>query len=88
MTKESKEKYFGNYFQNNVEIVKITWKGTKSIISLKAKITKTKHRETITDPKLIADNFNIFFLSPSKKITMPLSHFKTIYPSHAKIHLL
>ena len=47
--------------------IKNTWKGIKSIISLKAKdsespnITKTKHGETITDPKLIADNFINFF---------------------------
>ena len=63
MIKESKQKYFNNYFQNNVKNIKNTWKGIKSIISLKAKdsespkIIKTKHGETITDPKLIADNF-------------------------------
>ena len=49
--------------------IKNTCKGIKSIISLKAKdsecpkIIKTKHGETITDPKLIADNFNNFFCS-------------------------
>ena len=46
---------------------KNTLKGIKSIISLKAKdsdsskIIKAKYGETISDPKLIVDNFNIFF---------------------------
>ena len=44
--------------------------GIKSNISLKAKdslspkIIKTKNGETITDPKLIADNFFFLFNSP------------------------
>ena len=43
--------------------IKNTWKEIKSTIYLKAKdsespkIIKTKYGETITDPKLIADNF-------------------------------
>ena len=67
MIKEGKQKYFNKYFQNNVENIKNTLKGIKSIISLKAKdsdsskIIKAKYGETISDPKLIVDNFNIFF---------------------------
>ena len=47
--------------------IKNTWKGIKSIISLKIKdsecpiVIKTKHGEAITDSKLIAVNFNSFF---------------------------
>ena len=71
LIKESKQKYFNNYFQNNVNNIKNTSKGIKWIISLKAKdseipkIIKTEHGETFTDPKLIADNFNSFFLISS-----------------------
>ena len=63
LDKGNKQKYFHNYFQNNVKNIKNTWKGIKSTIYLKAKdsespkIIKTKYGETITDPKLIADNF-------------------------------
>ena len=52
MIKESKQKYFNNYFQNNMKNIKITLNGIKSIISLKAKdlespkIIKTKIGET------------------------------------------
>ena len=51
----------------NMKNVMNTWNEIKSIISLKAKdsesskIIKTKYGETITDPKLIADNINNFF---------------------------
>ena len=50
-----------------MENIKNTLKGIKSIISLKAKdsdsskIIKAKYGEAISDPKLIVDNFNIFF---------------------------
>ena len=51
--------------------------GIKSNISLKAKdsqspkIIKTKNGETITDPKLIADNFFFFFLLNSPRENQP-----------------
>ena len=54
--------------------IKNTWKGIKSIISPKAKdaespkIIKTKHGETITDTKLIADNLNNFFCSVAQLV--------------------
>ena len=78
--------------------IKNTWKGIKSIISLKAedsespKIIKTKHGETVGDPVISADYFNFFFCSVAQlvqeKLTVPLSCFKTIFQSHAMIHLL
>ena len=33
--KESKKSYFTNYFQDNLNDLKITWKGMKNLISLK-----------------------------------------------------
>ena len=65
--KKRKQKYFNNYFQTNVKNIKNTWERIKSIISLKSKYSespksiKTKHGETITNPKLIVDNFDNFF---------------------------
>ena len=49
--------------------IKNTWKRIKSIIYLKAKdsespkIIKTKHGETITDPRLPSNKSNNFFCS-------------------------
>ena len=65
--KKRKQKYFNNYFQTNVKNIKNTWNRIKSIIYLKAKYSeslksiKAKHGETITNPKLTADNFDNFF---------------------------
>ena len=36
LTKESKKYYSTNYFQNNLNNLKSTWKGIKNLISLKA----------------------------------------------------
>ena len=35
--KESKRKYYNDYFRSNLKNIKNTWKGIKSIISLKCK---------------------------------------------------
>ena len=35
LMKESKKSYFTNYFQNNLNNLKSTWKGIKNLISLK-----------------------------------------------------
>ena len=35
--KQSKKLYYSNYFKNDIKEMKNTWKGVKSIISLKAK---------------------------------------------------
>ena len=67
LMKKRKQKYFNNYFQTNVKNIKNTWNRIKSIIYLKAKYSeslksiKAKHGETITNPKLTADNFDNFF---------------------------
>ena len=35
LMKEGKKSYFTNYFQNNLNDLKSTWKGIKNLISLK-----------------------------------------------------
>ena len=37
LMKQSKKFYYANYFKNSIKDMKTTWKGIKSIISLKAK---------------------------------------------------
>ena len=64
--KESKRKYYNDYFRTNLKNIKNTWKGIKSIISLKCKVsdipTIIKDKGTfLTAPKDIANSFNKFF---------------------------
>ena len=66
--KESKRKYYYDYFRTNLKNIKNTWKGIKSIISLRCKdfdITKIiKDKDTsLTALKNIANSFNKFFCS-------------------------
>ena len=61
--KESKRKYYDDYFRTNLKNIKNTWKGIKSIISLKSKnsdIPKIiKDKDTfLTGPKDIANSFS------------------------------
>ena len=64
--KKSKTAY---YFERNWNNIKNTWKGIKSLISLKtvASIVTTKlpldNDDTITNPYAIANTFNNYFAS-------------------------
>ena len=54
--KRSKQNYYSKYFESNLTIIKNTWKGIKSIISMKrsSSITPTLltfQNETIDNPK-------------------------------------
>ena len=70
-----------------------TWKGIKWINSLKAKdleypkTIKTKNGETITDPKLIADNFLFVCLvakSVQEKIAYAFKPFQNYLTAYTK----
>ena len=67
-TKGSERKYYNDYFRANLKNIKNTWKGIKSIISLKCKdsdipkIIKDKYT-FLTAPKDIANSFSKFFCS-------------------------
>ena len=71
--KESKRMYYNDYFRTNLKNIKNTWKGIKSIISLKCKesgipkIIKDKDI-FLTAPKDIANSFNKFFCSVAQNI--------------------
>ena len=66
LLKQSKKCYYNNYFRNNINNIKNTWRGIRSIISLNTKesesskiILKNKG-EFLTDPNDTANQFNDF----------------------------
>ena len=63
LVKRSKENYYSKYFEINLTNINNTWKGIKSIISVKSSslVTPTLltfRNETIHDPQRIANSFN------------------------------
>ena len=66
--KQSKRFYYNNYFRNNINKIKNTWKGIKSITSLNTKesespkIILNNKGEFLTNPNDIANQFNNLFL--------------------------
>ena len=67
--KKSKQVYYENYFERNWNNIKDTWKGIKSIISLKTvesnvpTVLSLDNVDTITNPYDIANSFNNYFAS-------------------------
>ena len=67
--KKSKQFYYDKYFERNWNNNKNTWKGTKSIISLKTvashvpTVLSIDNGNTITNPCDIANTFNNYFVS-------------------------
>ena len=66
--KKSKQAYYDKYFERNWNI-KNTWKGIKSLISLKTVVSylctvlSLDNGDTITNPYNIANTFNNYFAS-------------------------
>ena len=56
LLKQSKKSYYNNYFRNNINNIKNTWKRIKSIISLNNKESES--------PKIILNNKGEFLTSP------------------------
>ena len=68
LTKESKKYYSTNYFQNNLNNLKSTWKGIKNLISLKALPNAAlsnifDNGRILTEPQEIANDFNKYFVN-------------------------
>ena len=67
--KKSKQAYYDKYFERNWNNIKNTWKGIKSLISLKTKassvptILSVENGDTVTNPYDIANTFNNYFAS-------------------------
>ena len=88
--KKSKQAYYEKYFERNWNNIKNTWKGIKSLISLKTvassvpTVVSLDNGDTITNPYDIANTFNNYFASiaeNTKNIKYSLNHFSD-YPSN------
>ena len=69
----SKKLYYQSYFKANQSNVKNAWKGIRQLISLKAKDSSKpnkliKDHQEITDPKLIANEFNNHFATIGSRL--------------------
>ena len=69
LLKKSKQAYYDKYFERNWNNIKNTWKGIKSLISLKTvassipTVLSLDNGDTITNPYDIANTFNNYFAS-------------------------
>ena len=72
LMKKSKQAYYDKYFERNWNNIKNTWKGIKSLISLKTvassvpTVLSLDNGDTITNPYDIANTFNNYFASIAK----------------------
>ena len=81
--KKSKQAYYDKYFEKNWNNIKNTWKGIKSLISLKTVasnvpiVLSLDNGDTVTNPYDIANTFNNYFASiaeTTKKKQTKYSH--------------
>ena len=69
LMKKSKQAYYDKYFEKNWNNIKNTWKGIKSLISLKTVVSNAPtvlsldNGDTVTNPYDIANTFNNYFAS-------------------------
>ena len=73
LLKESKQSYFTNYFQNNLNDLKSTWKSIKNLILLKelpniAPFNIFDNGRSLTEPRKIANAFNKYFVKVATDI--------------------
>ena len=81
LTKESKKSYFTNYFQNNLNGLKSTWKGIKNLISLKefpnvASSNIFDNGRSLTELQEIATAFNKYFVNAATDIQSSIRYSK------------
>ena len=72
LMKESKQIYYTKYFESNWNNIRNTWKGIKTIISIKNITITIPHstecnNKTITDPTAKSNVFNNYFTSIADK---------------------
>ena len=73
--KDSKHKYFQNYFATHKQNMKQVWSGIKSIISHKGCNTSTisrimdKNGKVLSEPTKISNIFNEYFVNVANSIT-------------------
>ena len=77
LTKKSKQAYYDKYFEKNWNNIKNTWKGIKSLISLKTMpsnvptVLSLDNGDTVTNPYDITNTFNNYFVSIAETIKKP-----------------
>ena len=79
LMKNSKRIYFTKFFENNLKNLKNTWKGIKSIISMKSSSSNsptllTYQNENIDNPERIANIFNNYVSTIGEKIQAKAKH--------------
>ena len=78
--KKSKQAYYNKYFERNWDDIKSTWKGIKSLISLKnlassvPAVLSFDNGDTITNPDDIANTFNNYFASIAETTTRSIKY--------------
>ena len=82
--KESKKSYFTNYFQNNLNDLKSTWKGIKNLISLKELPNVVPSNifdngRSLTELQEIANAFDKYFVNVATDINVLLDTQKVIF---------
>ena len=69
LMKNSKQNYFTKFFENNLRNLKNTWKGIKSIISIKSSSMLLTYQNDNTDnPERIANIVYHYFSTTGEKI--------------------
>ena len=81
LMKEIKRTYVTNYFQNNLNDLKSTWKGIKKLISLKelsniAPSNIFDNDRSLTEPQKIANAFNKYFVNVATDIQSSIRYSK------------
>ena len=87
LMKKSKQAYYDKYFEGNWNNIKNTWKGIKSLISLKTvafnvpTVLSLDNGDTITNTYDIANTFNNYFasLAETTKKSIKYSHFSDYF---------
>ena len=79
LMKKSKQNYFTKFFESNLKNLKNTWKGIKSIISMKNSSSNSPmlifhQNENIGNPERIANIFNNDFSTFDEKTQAKLKH--------------
>ena len=72
-SRQSKKLYYKKYFETNSTNLRNTWRGIKSIINVNQKdkanpISLLIEDDLITDPSIIANEFNDYFSSIAGKL--------------------
>ena len=96
--KKSKQAYYDKYFARNWNNIKNTWKGIKSLISLKTVASSVPtelfldNGDTITNPYDIANTFNNYFASiaetTKRNIKYAYKHFLDYLSNESSITII